>query len=62
MLPDVPTERIRFVGNAASSGAQMILLSRQCREKARQLARKIEYIEIAHQPGFQDIFADCMAF
>lgn len=62
ILPDVPTERIRFVGNAASSGAQMILLSRQCLEKAGQLARKIEYVEIAHQPGFQDVFADCMAF
>lgn len=62
MLPDVPVERIHFVGNAASSGAQMILLSRQCRDKARQLARKIEYVEIAHQPGFQDVFADCMSF
>ncbi|MGB2808590.1 MAG: ASKHA domain-containing protein, partial [Sedimentisphaerales bacterium] len=62
LLPDVPTERIRVVGNAASSGAQMILLSKQCREKARQLARKIEYIEIAHQPDFQDVFAESMAF
>lgn len=62
ILPDVPAERIRFVGNAASSGAQMILLSRQCREKAKQLARKIKYVEIAHQPEFQTVFADCMAF
>ena len=62
LLPDVPTERIRVVGNAAGSGAQMILLSRQCREKARQLARKIEYVEIAHQSEFQDVFTDCMAF
>ena len=62
ILPDVPAERIHFVGNAASSGAQMILLSRQCRDKAGQLARKIEYVEIAHQPGFQDVFTDCMGF
>jgi uncharacterized 2Fe-2S/4Fe-4S cluster protein (DUF4445 family) len=62
MLPDVPTERIRFVGNAASSGAQMILLSRQCREKAKQLARKIEYLEIAHQPDFEEVFTNSMAF
>jgi len=62
MLPDVPHERIRFVGNAAGSGAQMILLSEQCREKAKELARKIEYVEIAHQPNFQDVFAESMAF
>ncbi|MDH4238296.1 MAG: ASKHA domain-containing protein, partial [Phycisphaerae bacterium] len=62
LLPDVPTERIRFVGNAASSGAQMILLSRHCREKAGQLARKIEYLEIAHQPEFEEVFANSMSF
>jgi uncharacterized 2Fe-2S/4Fe-4S cluster protein (DUF4445 family) len=62
LLPDVPTERIHFVGNAAGSGAQMILLSGQYRQKAKELARKIEYIEIAHQPDFQYVFADCMAF
>ena len=62
LLPNVPTERIRVVGNAASSGAQMILLSRQCREKAKQLARKIEYIEIAHEPEFQTVFVEAMSF
>ena len=57
LLPDVPVERIHFVGNAASSGAQMILLSRQCRKRAKQLAHKIEYIEIANDPDFQTVFA-----
>ena len=62
LLPAVPAEKIRFVGNAAVSGARMILLSRQCRELARELARKIEYIEIAHEPEFQDVYADSMLF
>jgi uncharacterized 2Fe-2S/4Fe-4S cluster protein (DUF4445 family) len=62
LLPDVPIERIRFVGNAASSGAQMILLSTQFREYGRELARKIEYIEIAHEEDFEFVFADAMAF
>ena len=62
LLPNVPLERIRFVGNAASSGAQMILLSRHCREKARELARKIEYIEIANELDFQTVFAESMSF
>ena len=62
LLPDVPAESIHFVGNAASSGAQMILLSRHCRRRAKRLARKIEYIEIAHEPEFQTVFADSMLF
>ncbi len=62
LLPDVPAERIHFVGNAASAGAQMLLLSRHCRTTAKKLARRIEYVEIAHEPEFQAVFADCMSF
>jgi len=62
LLPDVPLERIVFVGNAASSGARMALVSQQYRDKARELAGRIEYIEIAHEPEFQDVFADSILF
>jgi len=62
LLPDVPAERIHFVGNAAASGAQMILLARRWRRLAKDLARKIEYVEIAHEKEFGDVFADCMLF
>jgi len=62
LLPAVPVEKIRFVGNAAASGARMVLVSRHCREMARELASKIEYIEIAHEPEFQDVYADSMLF
>jgi uncharacterized 2Fe-2S/4Fe-4S cluster protein (DUF4445 family) len=62
LLPNVPTERIHFIGNAACSGAQMILLSRRLRTQAGELARKIEYVEIAHERQFADVFAESMAF
>ena len=62
LLPTSDTQRIHFIGNAAASGAQMILLSVRSRDHARELARKIEYVEIAHEPDFQDIYADCIMF
>jgi uncharacterized 2Fe-2S/4Fe-4S cluster protein (DUF4445 family) len=62
LLPDVPLERIRFVGNAAASGAEMILLNSALRAEAKRLARKIEYIEIANEPDFQAVFAESMMF
>ena len=62
LLPDIPHERIIFVGNAAASGAQIILLNSQARTQAEKLARRIEYIEIAHEPEFQAVFADSMLF
>jgi uncharacterized 2Fe-2S/4Fe-4S cluster protein (DUF4445 family) len=62
LLPVVKEEKIRFIGNAAGSGAQMILLNRQCRQIASELAGKIEYVEIARQPAFQDIYTHSMLF
>jgi uncharacterized 2Fe-2S/4Fe-4S cluster protein (DUF4445 family) len=62
LLPDVPIERIHSVGNAACSGAQMALISSHCRKSAGHLARKIQYVEIAHDPDFQTVFADSMLF
>jgi uncharacterized 2Fe-2S/4Fe-4S cluster protein (DUF4445 family) len=62
LLPKVPLERIVFVGNAASSGARMTLISQHYRDKSRELSKKIEYVEIAHEPEFQDVFADSILF
>jgi len=61
LLPDVPLERVRSVGNAAAVGAQMVLVSEGYREQAGALARQIEYVETAHDSEFQDVFADCIA-
>jgi uncharacterized 2Fe-2S/4Fe-4S cluster protein (DUF4445 family) len=62
LLPAVSVEKIRFVGNAAASGARMLLVSRECRRRAGRLARKMKYVEIAHEPEFQTVFADSMLF
>jgi uncharacterized 2Fe-2S/4Fe-4S cluster protein (DUF4445 family) len=62
LLPTGPIERIHFVGNAASIGAQMVLLSQKYRNKARELARRINYIEIAYEPDFQTVYTNSMSF
>jgi len=60
LLPNVPLERIHFVGNAAASGAQMLLLSEESRQRAKVLAERIEYVEIAHEKTFPEVFAEAM--
>ena len=62
LLPDIAPEKIHFIGNAAASGAQMMLLCSESRAKAKQLAKKIQYIELANSPDFQEVFADCINF
>jgi uncharacterized 2Fe-2S/4Fe-4S cluster protein (DUF4445 family) len=58
LVPDVPTEKIRFVGNTALSGAKMSLISADARKTAEELSRKVRYIELASDPEFYKEFAD----
>jgi len=62
LIPNLPPERIRYVGNAASLGAQLCLVSERERERAEGIARSIEHISLAAHPDFQDIFVECMNF
>jgi len=60
MYPDVPVDRIRFIGNAAGSGARMALKSVKERDLAEELSRKVGYIELASEKDFQQEFAKAM--
>ncbi len=62
LFPDVPPGRVYSVGNAAGDGARIALLNRQKRLEAQELARWIEYVEIALDPHFQDEFVAAMHF
>lgn len=62
LLPDLPVERISYVGNAAALGAQMALLSETERRRAADLARQIEHVSLAARPDFQDIFIEAICF
>jgi len=60
MLPSLPLDRFRQVGNAAGTGARLALISRQKRAEAQQIARQVRYIELAGVPNFQRLFAQAM--
>jgi uncharacterized 2Fe-2S/4Fe-4S cluster protein (DUF4445 family) len=58
MLPDLPLERFKQVGNAAGTGARLALISQAEREKANQIAKRDGYIELAKVPNFNRKFAE----
>jgi uncharacterized 2Fe-2S/4Fe-4S cluster protein (DUF4445 family) len=62
LLPELPLERITYVGNAALLGAQMALLSETERNRAKSLADRMEHVALAARPEFQDIFIEGMKF
>lgn len=60
LLPNIPLERYRQVGNAAGDGARRILASKSARAQALDIARRIDYVELTVYPGFRRIYARSM--
>lgn len=56
LLPDVPRERIRFVGNSSLRGAVMAAQSAEHYHRAREIAGAMTYFELSTHPDFMDEF------
>ena len=62
LLPRIPVERIRQIGNAAGAGAALMLLSEDERREAGELSRSIAHVELSRQQGFRRRFARAQWF
>ena len=57
LLPSLPLDRIRQIGNSAGVGASLMLLSEDERRTASELGLAINHIELSLQDGFRRLFA-----
>ena len=60
MFPEIPTNKIQFVGNTAGSGGRLVLLSEKLRSKAEEIAINTGYIELASDPSFETEFTNAL--
>lgn len=60
LIPDCDLDRVWSAGNAAGSGAIMALLSGAARAEIEQVARRVEKVETAMEPRFQEHFVAAM--
>jgi len=62
LLPQIPCDRVRFIGNAASLGAKLVLLSAHERQYATEIRHKTKHVDLSMDPDFQMCFAEAMLF
>ena len=62
LVPPVPVERIKAVGNASGEGAKMALLSFRERQIAHSLPKIVEYHELSGRADFNDSFISILQF
>jgi uncharacterized 2Fe-2S/4Fe-4S cluster protein (DUF4445 family) len=61
LIPDCDLNEVKAVGNAAGTGALMALLNRDHRREIERTVSRIEKIETALEPKFQEHFVNAMA-
>jgi uncharacterized 2Fe-2S/4Fe-4S cluster protein (DUF4445 family) len=61
MVPDCDLAQVRSAGNAAGTGARIALLDSTSRDLIEALVRRIEKVETAIEPRFQQLFVEAMA-
>lgn len=62
MIPDCRLDHVTSAGNAAGTGASIALLDRKARSEIEMEVRRIEKVETAVEPKFQQHFVEAMAF
>lgn len=61
LVPDCDLEQVTAAGNAAGTGARIALLNRAARAEIEDVVRRVEKIETAVEPRFQERFVDALA-
>jgi uncharacterized 2Fe-2S/4Fe-4S cluster protein (DUF4445 family) len=61
LVPDCDPERVTAAGNAAGTGALIALLNAGARHEIEEVVRRVEKIETAVEPRFQEHFVNAMA-
>ena len=61
LIPDCDLSKVQSAGNAAGTGARIALLNKAARDEIEAVVRRIEKIETAVEPKFQQHFVEAMA-
>ncbi|GAI34365.1 unnamed protein product, partial [marine sediment metagenome] len=62
LIPNFPKAKVRSVGNTASLGAIMALVSEEDCKQAEKISEGVDYVELASFPEFPDILIQAMRF
>lgn len=60
LLPDMPWERFKFLGNTSVQGAYLALLDWRNRDRIRDIASQMTYIELSSDNTFYDAFTSAL--
>lgn len=60
LLPDLPWNKFQFLGNTAVRGAYLALLDLRARQRVKEIAERMTYIELSADNTFYEAFMSAM--
>lgn len=54
LVPDLPGERFKYIGNSSLMGSYMVLVSKEFQERQLELAGRMTYLDLSSDPGYMD--------
>jgi uncharacterized 2Fe-2S/4Fe-4S cluster protein (DUF4445 family) len=60
LLPDIPYDRFKYLGNSSVIGAHLALLSSRLREEGERIARNMTNVELSVSPGFMEEYMSAL--
>ncbi|MEW6348528.1 MAG: ASKHA domain-containing protein [Thermodesulfobacteriota bacterium] len=62
LLPDIPREKFKFIGNSSLKGARLAAIDRTLMERARHIAKSMMNVELSEDPSYMDNFMAALFF
>ncbi len=62
MFPSILLSKCNRVGNSAAAGAKSAALSKDARNKFKELSSELRYVSLSEHPSFSDYYMDAMTF
>jgi uncharacterized 2Fe-2S/4Fe-4S cluster protein (DUF4445 family) len=62
LLPDIPRDKFRFIGNASLKGARLACIDGKLFERSREIARSMMNVELSEDPSYMDNFMAALFF
>jgi uncharacterized 2Fe-2S/4Fe-4S cluster protein (DUF4445 family) len=60
LIPDLPREKYKYIGNSSLTGTFMVLVSQEFRERQLEVAERMTYIDLGADPAYMDQYTSAL--
>ena len=60
LIPDIPRERYHYIGNSSLMGAYRVLVSQEFKQRQKELARRMTYLELSTDPAYMNQYTGAL--